>query len=67
MIREDNTADSNYNSCRLRCSTNCKGGLTFRGAYTYSKLLDDGSEIFTDSSANLSTYEEIQYPAPPAA
>jgi hypothetical protein len=39
-------------------------GLNFRMSYTYSKLLDDGSEIFTDSSANLSTYEEIQYPAP---
>jgi len=64
MIREDNTADSNYNSLQFEAQHKVRGGLTFRGAYTYSKLLDDGSEIFTDSGANLSTYEEIQYPSP---
>jgi outer membrane receptor protein involved in Fe transport len=64
MIREDNTADSNYNSLQLEAQHKSKGGLTLRADYTYSKLLDDGSEIFTDASANLSTYEEIQYPSP---
>jgi hypothetical protein len=65
MIREDNTADSNYNSAQFEIQHKVKGGLTFRGAYTFSKLLDDGSEIFTPGgSANLSTYEEIQYPSP---
>jgi hypothetical protein len=65
MIREDNTADSNYNSLQLEAQHKIKGGLTFRADYTYSKLLDDGSEIFTGSgNANLSTYEEIQYPSP---
>ena len=62
MIREDNTADSNYNSLQLEAQHKVRGGLTFRADYTYSKLLDDGSEIFTDSSANLSTYAELQYP-----
>ncbi len=65
IIREDNTADSNYNSGQLELQHKVRGGLTFRGVYTYSKLLDDGSEIFTGSgNANLSTYEEIQYPSP---
>jgi outer membrane receptor protein involved in Fe transport len=63
MIREDNTGDSNYNSLQFEAQHKVKGGLTFRADYTYSKLLDDSSEIFTDSSANLSTYAEIQYPA----
>ncbi|MGA1981342.1 MAG: TonB-dependent receptor [Acidobacteriaceae bacterium] len=62
IIREDNTADSNYNSGQIELQHKVRGGLTFRAAYTYSKLLDDGSEEFTDSSANLSTYAELQYP-----
>lgn len=62
IIREDNTADANYNSGQIELQHKVRWGLTFRGAYTYSKLLDDGSEEFTDSSANLSTYAELQYP-----
>jgi len=62
IIREDNTADSNYNSAQFEIQHKVRGGLTFRGVYTYSKLLDDGSEEFTDSGANLSTYAELQYP-----
>lgn len=65
MIREDNTADSNYNGLQFEAQHKAKHGLTFRADYTYSKLLDDGSEIFTGTgNANLSTYEEIQYPSP---
>jgi len=63
MIREDNTGDSNYNSAQFELSHRARGGLTFRGVYTYSKLLDVGSEIFTSSGANLSTYSEISGPA----
>lgn len=62
IIRQDNTADANYNSGQIELQHKVRWGLTFRGAYTYSKLLDDGSEEFTDSSANLSTYAELQYP-----
>jgi hypothetical protein len=64
IIREDNTADSNYNSAQFELSHRSRGGLTFRGVYTYSKLLDDGSEIFTSSGANLSTYSEVSGLAP---
>ena len=64
IIREDNTADSNYNSAQFELSHRARGGLTFRGVYTYSKLLDDGSEIFTSSGANLSTYAEVSGLAP---
>jgi hypothetical protein len=65
MVRVDNTADSNYNSGQFELQHTLRGGLTFRGVYTYSKLLDDGSEVFTaTSNANLSAYEEIQYPSP---
>jgi outer membrane receptor protein involved in Fe transport len=64
IIRQDNTGDSNYNSAQFELQHKSRGGLTFRGVYTYSKLLDDGSEIFTPSgNANLSTYQEMPYPA----
>jgi hypothetical protein len=63
IIREDNTADSNYNSGQFEIERRGKGGLTLRASYTFSKMLDDGSEIFTSSTGNLSTYSEIQYPA----
>ena len=44
IIREDNTADANYNSGQVELQhKSARYGLTFRGAYTYSKLLDDGS------------------------
>jgi hypothetical protein len=62
IMREDNTADSNYNSGQLEVQRKTRNGLTLRGVYTYSKLLDDESEIYTDNS--LSTYAELQYPAP---
>lgn len=64
IIRQDNTGDSNYNSGQFEIAHTTKNGLTLRGDYTYSKLLDDASEIFTDTSANLSTYAELQYPNP---
>lgn len=64
IIREDNTADSSYNAGELEVQHRVKHGFTMRAAYTYSKMLDDGSEIFTSSTGNLSTYSELQYPNP---
>lgn len=64
IIQQDNTGDSNYNGLQFEVQQKQRHGLTFRGVYTYSKLLDNGSEIFTDSSANLSTYAEARYPTP---
>src|SRR5262249_13456073 len=59
IIIEDNGADSNYNSVQAEIQHKMAHGLDFRFSYTYSKLLDDGSEIFTDSTNNGSTYAEI--------
>jgi hypothetical protein len=65
IIREDNTGDSEYNSGQLELQRRTRNGLTLRGVYTYSKLLDDESEIYTDTgaNANISTFAELQYPA----
>ncbi len=43
----DNRADSSYNSLQVQVDRNLSRGLFFRVAYTYSKLLDNASEVFT--------------------
>lgn len=64
IIREDNTNDSMYHAGQFTLEHKTHAGLTFRGNYTYSKLLDTGSELFTPSDGNWSTYAERQYPNP---
>jgi hypothetical protein len=64
IIREDNTNDSMYHAGQLNLEHKLQHGLIFRAAYTYSKGLDTGSELFTPASGNWSTYAERQYPNP---
>ncbi len=42
-----NGADSTYHSGQFTIDRKFTHGLLLRGAYTYSKLIDDGSEVFT--------------------
>lgn len=65
IILEDNQADSNYNGGQIDLEHRSRHGLSLRASYTYSKLLDDNSEVFTATdtvpgSLNGSTYAEIQ-------
>ena len=63
IILEDNGAASNYNAVELNLDHRARHGLAMRTAYTaYSKLLDDGSEIFTDAAwfASFRTFAEVQ-------
>lgn len=43
----DNRADSQYHSLQVQVDRAFSKGLFFRMAYTYGKLLDDSSEVFT--------------------
>jgi hypothetical protein len=43
----DNRGDSQYHSLQVQVDRNFSQGLFFRMSYTYSKLLDDASEVFT--------------------
>ncbi len=52
----DNAGDSNYNSGQVTLDRKFSHGLLFRGAYTYSKLIDDTSEVFT--STGLSSFSQ---------
>ncbi len=44
-----NAGDSIYHSAQLKVDRKFTKGLLLRGSYTYSKLIDDGSEVFTTS------------------
>ena len=47
IIARGNFADSEYESVQTEVSHDFRHGLFIRGAYTYGKNLDDGSEVFT--------------------
>src|SRR5262249_21019239 len=52
VVVRDNAADSFYHSGQLTLDRKFSRGLLFRAAYTYSKLIDDGSEVFTTTAAS---------------
>jgi hypothetical protein len=47
-----NGADSIYHSLQLTMDRRFTKGLLLRGAYTFSKLIDDGSEVFTTTGTS---------------
>jgi outer membrane receptor protein involved in Fe transport len=47
IIARINGADSEYQSVQMELSHDFRHGLFIRGAYTYGKNLDNGSEVFT--------------------
>jgi hypothetical protein len=53
----DNGGDSNYNGGQLEVSRRFTHGLFFRGSYTYSKDLDDASEVFSIFSNPDTSYQ----------
>jgi outer membrane receptor protein involved in Fe transport len=53
----DNGGDSIYHSGQFTLDRKFSHGLLLRGAYTYSKLIDDTSEVFTTTGG--SSFSEI--------
>jgi hypothetical protein len=47
-----NGGDSIYHSFQLQADRKFTHGLLLRGAYTFSKLIDDGSEVFVTTGAS---------------
>jgi hypothetical protein len=48
----DNAGDSIYHGAQLTVERRFSHGLLIHGAYTYSKLLDDGSDVFGPTGGN---------------
>jgi hypothetical protein len=61
IILRDNSEDSNYNGLWAQLDKRISSHLLFRAAYTYSRSMDDGSEIFTYN--NESSYNSGRYPS----
>jgi outer membrane receptor protein involved in Fe transport len=55
-VVRDNAGDSFYHSGQVTLDRKFKQGLLFRAAYTYSKLIDDASEVFT--TTGLSSFAQ---------
>lgn len=56
IITRGNYADSIYNGVTTEVSHDFTHGLFVRGTYTFSKALDDGSEVFAISTAQATSY-----------
>lgn len=52
VLSRTNGADSWYHSAQLEVERRFRTNLTIRGSYTYSKYLDDGSEVFTTTGGS---------------
>jgi hypothetical protein len=65
VLSRTNGADSWYNSGQLEVERRFHTNLTIRGSYTYSKYLDDGSEVFTttggSSIAEITTNQHFDW------
>lgn len=61
IVLRDNSEDSNYNGFWAQLDRKMNRNLMFRAAYTYSRAMDDGSEIVTFN--NESSYASASYPA----
>lgn len=48
----DNSADSIYHGLDVKLDRRFRHGLLFRTSYTFSKLIDDGSEVFTTTGTS---------------
>ena len=57
VVVRDNGGDSIYHSGQFTLDRKFSHGLLLRAAYTYSKLIDDGSEVFTSTGG--STFAEV--------
>jgi hypothetical protein len=62
VIREDNSGDSIYHALQAQLVRKYRNGFSLRGAYTFSRMEDDVSEVFTEGQ--FSTFAVQQYPTP---
>jgi hypothetical protein len=53
IVVRSNNGDSSYNGLNVGLDRKFSKGMLLRGAYTWSKLLDDGSEVFTIGSTSF--------------
>ncbi len=66
----DNSGDSIYHGLQVQVDRRFSRGLLFRSSYTFSKMIDDSSEVFSSGTSRngvpstWNSFPVVQYPAP---
>lgn len=61
IFARGNHGDSNYHGLQLKAERRFTKGLLFRGAYTWSRSIDNGSEIFVTSGGSTRAQNQFSF------
>lgn len=61
IFARSNHGDSIYHGLQLKGEHNFSRGLLFRGAYTYSRAIDNGSEVFVTSGQSTRSQNQFSF------
>ncbi len=70
IVVRDNSGDSIYHALQVQVDRKYSHGLMFRASYTFSKMIDDASEVFTPGlskngvQSTWSSVPTLQFPVP---
>ncbi len=58
VVARTNEGISTYNAAQFEVERRVNTDLTIRGSYTFSKFLDDASEVFVNSTSGLTSFAQ---------
>ena len=61
IFARTNNGDSIYHGLQTKFEHNFRKGLLFKGAYTFSKSLDNGSEVFVTSGGSTRAQDQFSF------
>jgi hypothetical protein len=61
IFARTNNGDSIYHGLQTKVEHSFRKGLLFRGAYTYSKSIDNGSEVFVTSGGSTRAQDQFSF------
>lgn len=61
IFARTNNGDSIYHGLQMKVEHNFRKGLLFRGAYTFSRSIDNGSEVFVTSGGSTRAQDQFSF------
>jgi hypothetical protein len=61
IFARTNNGDSIYHGLQTKIEHNFRKGLLFRGAYTFSRSIDNGSEVFVTSGGSTRAQDQFSF------
>jgi hypothetical protein len=61
IFARTNNGDSIYHALQTKVERSFKKGLLFRGAYTFSRSIDNGSEVFVTSGGSTRAQDQFSF------